>query len=231
MSQPEKEGAPKESVSCEQAAAETDWLFQHPERFFAPGYGQPITRANLAKAIAAARGDLREVKGIVPIPLDDAHFAAIGKVVVNWAALELIIDSAVWQIAEIPDDIGASLTSQIGTFDSKIRALGAVLTVRNGFGEIVSALNSFSQGKTRALLELRNRVVHDAWIGDLKTGIPHRLTSPTKDKKGVPTLTYLQFSTETLNQAANQIAELIDKFKDIIAPAIERFPPLPQKSP
>ena len=82
---------------------------------------------------------------LTPSGISDAHYCAIGKVTANWAALEAIINSAIWQIGEIPDDIGACLTSQIFTYDAKIKTLGALLGVRGGLDATISALNKFHE--------------------------------------------------------------------------------------
>jgi hypothetical protein len=186
MALPDDESANEKAVSFEEAKKAQGALLDNSARLSAQGFGRPVTTAELYKELAAAQGE--EAHGIVPIALDDSHFCAIGKIVVNWAALELMIDSAIWQIAEIPDDLGASLTAQVGTFDGKVRALGAVLTVRGGFDNIISALNKFSGNESRGLLDVRNRVVHDGWVGDLKTGTPHRLTAPSAKSNGLTAL-------------------------------------------
>ncbi len=211
----------------EKAKRTHDALFENPSRFFDSGFGHQITYAELYGNFG--ENDIPEVKGIVPIPLDDPHFAAIGKIVINWAALELMVDSAIWQIAKIPDDLGASLTSQIGNFDGKIKALGSLLVVRDDSADVISKMNKFSE-EARGLLTLRNRIVHDGWIGDAKTGTPHRMALPSAKSKGVPTITYLPYSTEKLNEAVEGIALLIDKFQEIIKPAIDKYPPLPRNS-
>lgn len=198
-------------------------LFDNPSRFFDRGFGYPVTYAELYRNFGA--NDIAEVKGIIPIPLDNSHFAAIGKIVINWAALELMVDSAIWQIMGIDDDLGASTTSQIGSFDGKMKTLGSILIVRGDLDDVLSKLNKF-RNDVQGLLELRNRVVHDGWIGDAKTGVPHRLTLPSGKSKGVPTITYLPYSTEKLNEAVDRIAEHIDRFQEIIRPAIDKHPPL-----
>ncbi len=45
----------------------------------------------------------------------EAYYTAVGNVALNWAALESIVSSAIWQIGEIPDEIAACITSQIYT--------------------------------------------------------------------------------------------------------------------
>ena len=117
--------------SFEQAKTETDEAFSNIGKFFAPGFGRPLTGDDLLKMMIAA--DQKEVAGIVPTIIDDKHYAAIGKVAANWAALEMLINSAIWQIGEIPDHIGACITSQLYTFDARMKALIALLGVRGGF--------------------------------------------------------------------------------------------------
>jgi hypothetical protein len=60
---------------------------------------------------------------IDPWLISDDHYSAIGRVAASWAALEAMVSSAIWQIGGIQDEIGACVTSQIFTFDGKIKAL------------------------------------------------------------------------------------------------------------
>ena len=162
---------------------------------------------------------------IKPWLIDNDHYSAIGRVAASWAALDAMVSSAIWQIGEIPDEIGACITSQIFTFDGKMKALISILERRQNFDKTIKELNKFHV-KIRKILEFRNRVLHDAWIYDINTNKPHRLQI-TADKK--PVLEYIPAPTEELIANANKTSDFVDEFNSIILPAIERFPPLPKK--
>lgn len=98
----------------------------------------------------------------------------------------------------------------------------SILEVRGGFEKTIKAVNKF-HNNTRSLSDFRNRVLHDGWATEASTGIPHRL-QVTANKTLV--YGYEATTTETLVEKAGLIADAIDSFKEIINPAIERFPPL-----
>lgn len=43
----------------------------------------------------------KQQRRMVGLGLTESHYAAIGLVAANWAALEAIVTSAIWQIGEI----------------------------------------------------------------------------------------------------------------------------------
>ena len=196
----------EKSPSFQTAKAESDFMFPDISRFFAPGFGTPLTEADLLKLINSSD---REISGIVPTIIDNDHYIAIGKVAANWAALEMLINSAIWQIAEIPDHLGACVTSQIYTFDGRMKALISILGVRGDFDDVVRNLNKFHE-KSRAFAQRRHRTVHDPWVGDLKSGVPQRL-EVTADKRLVSG--YKPISTRDLTDLADGIAQRSPHFR------------------
>lgn len=151
------------------------------------------------------------------------HYATVGAFVGNWAALDAMITTAIWQIGEIEDEIGACLTSQIYTLDGKFKALVAVLNVRGGLGGVVTSVNKFHE-ELRPLSNYRNRLIHDPLFFKQDTGEPQRLQIAA-DKKLV--MGYEDEPTENVLSQAGKVAEAIGKFETIIQPALDRFPPLP----
>jgi len=160
---------------------------------------------------------------ILGCSISNDHYSALGRVAASWAALESVVSSAIWQIGEIPDEIGACITSQIFTFDAKMKALISILEVRGGLHKTISDLNKFHE-EVRSVAAFRHRAVHDPWIHDLKTNTPHRLQI-TADKK--PILEYRPTTTEELLENVERTVDLIEKFQKIVTPAMDRFPPLP----
>ena len=158
----------------------------------------------------------------------DSHYQAIGKLASNWAAFEAILTSAIWQIGGIEDAIGACITPQIPSYEGKMKALVSILEVRGGFRKVIDDVNKFHKS-IRPLATFRNRVVHDPAYFDPATGVPQRLEI-TADK--MPVLAYRPAPTDDVLKKVDEIADRIDEFKEIISPAIERYPaePLPGKS-
>ncbi len=156
-------------------------------------------------------------------PEREAHYAAIGMLASNWAALEAIVTSAIWQIGQIEDAIGACITPQISTFDGKLKALVSILEVRRGFQREIDALNKFHRS-SQPLATFRNRVIHDPAYFDPETGAPKRLEI-TANK--LPILAYRDAPTAEIAEKAAEVADLIDSFEQLIKPALGRYPPLP----
>jgi hypothetical protein len=155
----------------------------------------------------------------------EEHYAALGKLTANWAALEMHIASAIWQIGEIPDAIGASLTAQVWGVDGRMKALQSILCIR-GFDDVAKRLNVFWDKKLRALQEFRNRRIHDP-VNFPQIGVVTRLevTANKKLKMG--------YESETLDEMAakiDAIADAIDEFAKIVRPALDASPPLPHAS-
>ena len=97
-----------------------------------------------------------------------SHYAAIGKVVANWAAFEHLAESALWVLAQVNDEPGACLTAQIPNMARRFDALLALLRLHGASEDIIKDTNIFVEA-THALTVKRNRVAHDAWHWDFRT--------------------------------------------------------------
>src|SRR6266704_5852432 len=49
----------------------------------------------------------------MPIPRDHPHLALIGRIAVEWAAIEHQLDVIIWRLASLEPHVGACLTAQI----------------------------------------------------------------------------------------------------------------------
>jgi hypothetical protein len=156
---------------------------------------------------------------------EESHYAAVGAFVSNWAAFDAMVTSAIWQIGEIEDAIGACLTSQIYTLDGKFKALVSVLQVRGNLEKVISKVNKFHD-EVRALSQYRNRLIHDPILFKVDKAAPQRLQI-SADKKLV--MGYTDEPTENVLAQAKKVVDAIEKFEAIIRPALDRFPPLPLK--
>jgi hypothetical protein len=80
--------------------------------------------------------------------LTAAHYAAIGRVAAEWAALETVIDSASLRLAQIEPRIGVCLTSQIAGWSRKLDAYIALARLYGATSVIISKLNAFANEQT-----------------------------------------------------------------------------------
>jgi hypothetical protein len=153
------------------------------------------------------------------------YCAAIGHVSTIFAKLELIINEAIWLLANIGIDEGACITSQIPSPLSRLRALIALVAVRGGKGNLINELNSFSV-TADSLGRRRNRVVHDPWIKMGDSGEFRRIEI-TADRK----LNYELAPTtvDELMDLAEEIGNAIVEFGRLNDRIRAELPPWPSK--
>jgi hypothetical protein len=116
--------------------------------------------------------------------LPDAYMAAIGRVSAAWATLDLQIDLAIADVAQVPQFLGACITSQIFSTPSKLTALGGLMRAHGMPEHRVRWLNDFHD-KTHALGRKRNRAVHDAIMIGGSTGTIYRMTATLDERREV----------------------------------------------
>jgi hypothetical protein len=151
-----------------------------------------------------------EIPGMWSLP--DSHYAAIGKVAANWAALELYIDSACWILAKVDDKAGVCLTAQVAGIGRKLDAFTALVRLQGGSDALIKSINKFAQD-AQGLSEIRNRVVHDPWHGRGLLSIPHRVEASARKKVVFETVLVM---TSEVDHIAENIATLTDRFEQIM---------------
>ena len=95
-------------------------------------------------------------------PRWDDYLKAIGTVCMVWADLDFNIHEAIWELANVENNVGACITAQIVPPLSRFRALIALVHFRGGDEKLVKALNKLSL-TVDGLARQRNRIVHDSW--------------------------------------------------------------------
>jgi hypothetical protein len=150
------------------------------------------------------------------------HYMAIGKVASNWAALELLVSNALWQLAKIDDEPGACLTAQIGNIGRMLDALTALVRLRGGSEKSLSKIAGFAE-KTFGLSTKRNRIVHAAWVvtGTLE---PSRLEVSARKKL---IYGYQIMPTTEVNAVVDAIADHTDRFEEIMDAVFAELEPSP----
>ncbi len=138
----------------------------------------------------------------------DAHYKSIGSVAVIWAVLELRINYAIWELANLNKQAGACITAQIIAPGPRMKALISLVHFRGGNDGLLKALNKFSV-KLDGLARRRNRVVHDPWSVKEGTGEIERMEI-TADRK-------LVFELKTEDAAS------VDEIYDEIDAALKEF--------
>jgi hypothetical protein len=147
------------------------------------------------------------------------HFApgyadTIAHVVATWSSLEMAINQTIWEIAGTSPALGACLTAQMVSLNSRLSALLALMKVRGFSDKLVSKVNKFVES-SREPLEIRNRIVHDEWVnsppgedsnlmGRVEITAPKKLTMDIKPVK----LTQLKADLEKIVKTNNKVYEI-----------------------
>jgi len=109
--------------------------------------------------------DDKPYKGFV-FPAEYAE--GIAQIISCWSALESNINMAIWHLAGVYPAIGACLTEQIFNLENRLRALLALLKLRQAPDQMVSRVNKFLKHSRKAH-DIRNRVAHHTWHQNIET--------------------------------------------------------------
>jgi hypothetical protein len=85
-----------------------------------------------------------------------------GRITCDWAILEILVNDCIWALSGIHYGAGACITSQIYTFDARMKGLIALLNLRKE-NDFAKKVNLFWEGSRKAS-ETRNRVAHDLFF-------------------------------------------------------------------
>jgi hypothetical protein len=102
------------------------------------------------------------------------QYRAIGHVAVRWSRLEADVATQLWRLADVENGPGACLTAQIVGMSRLLDALISLVIFRGGSTALVAKLHKFL-AKSHALVEKRNRVIHDVWTFDPPGPIRHEV--------------------------------------------------------
>jgi len=156
---------------------------------------------NLADSEPAGSGELGQT-----------HYAAVGMVAVAWAKLEIAIDRTIWREAAVNERTGACITTQLTGIYPRMRALIALARLNGASHGLISELNNLADD-SELLVRLRNRIVHDPWFVNAKTGEPFRL-QVTADRK--LDFDYHQMSTRDVIDVYDKIQAHINRFEKLV---------------
>ena len=157
--------------------------------------------------------------------IENRHYEAIGRVVVNWSFLESTVDTWSMNLTKISVRQGLCFTAQISGIGRKLDAFIALARLRKLPENLVKELEKFSQS-AQGQAERRNRIVHDSWFF-AHPALPHRLEITARRKLIVrehPT------STEELMKFANEIYDIQEKFESFANKVIAASPQASSKT-
>ena len=148
------------------------------------------------------------------------YYAAIGRIADGWAYFEVLINHAIWELANVEQHAGACITAHIGAPIARFKALVSLLKYRGCNDAHIKSLNSLS-GTADELGQKRNRIIHDVSAVSAKTGEFTQLRI-TADRTLVFQPTPVPMSE--LTQVAERISKLIKECGSAIQEAINSLP-------
>jgi hypothetical protein len=103
-----------------------------------------------------------------PLPAEHSFYGLVGRVAAEWAQLEHVLDIAIWELSGIDPAAGSCITSQLGSYAARFKALVALSNHRGLDEKFISRIKTL-QNKVGELAEKRARIVHDAWYIEVGT--------------------------------------------------------------
>ncbi|WP_372785807.1 hypothetical protein [Phenylobacterium sp.] len=159
------------------------------------------------------------------LPAD--HLAAIGRIANAWAYLEFAIDNTTWQLAGVPDMVGACMTAQMFSIQPKMRALISLAELRGISAATLSRLRKFNGDRIGGLQEARNRSVHDTRVMHTRTGKVTRLQVTAHG----PLVFGFQFEPiAELHKIRKRVEQAVQEYLGLRDELLAEFRALPEKS-
>jgi hypothetical protein len=161
------------------------------------------------------------------ISLLDAYHCMVGRIASQWSSLEFDMDYLIWQLAEVAQEPGTCITSQLNGTGARMRTIIALLGLRSVEEPIVKKFRSF-EGHAQELSLLRNRIVHDTWAyGEPNKVVQLRLAIVNKQLDfGLKEIEF-----EEISKTLEKIAKAEASFRNLIGEIFEKRSPLPGIGP
>ncbi len=157
-------------------------------------------------------------------PRFDEHMKWLGHVAAISASLDLSINMAIWELANVERWIGACITSQIFSPSSRLRVLVALVHVRGGAPGTISKINKFAES-AGGLARRRNSYVHDPWAMDEASGDVKRIHVTME---GAFSFGFTPTSVEELKRLYDDIQGGIKRFDRLRDEVFQSLPPWPR---
>jgi hypothetical protein len=152
------------------------------------------------------------------------HMKWLGQVAAIWASMELQINMAIWELANMEREAGACITSQLFSPSSRLRAFIALVHIRGGTPEVISKINKFSK-RALCLARRRNSYVHDTWAIDEKAGDVKRIHVTME---GAFSFGFTPTSVDELKGLFADVQNGIKRFDDLRDEVFQSLPPWPR---
>jgi hypothetical protein len=136
----------------------------------------------------------------VPLPDDHAFYAMVGRVASEWAHVEHLLDTMIWDLAGIRGAIGACITGEMIGAANRFKIIMNLLDLGSISPEIISEVEA-AKNKAISVGNMRNRVIHDPWYIQKGTDTPSQFrTRPTTKPNPKKYSAYRKYGHEPATQ-------------------------------
>jgi len=106
-----------------------------------------------------------DAKAIVrrPLPEDHPAYVLIGRIAAEWARLEHILDTIIWELAGLEPATGSCLTAPQFTYRPRLKMMRSLIEKMGLSADIISKAKQLNKDVGDHAY-LRNQCVHDAWF-------------------------------------------------------------------
>jgi hypothetical protein len=157
-------------------------------------------------------------------PRFDEHMKWLGHVAAISASLDLNVNMASWELANVERWIGACLTTQLFSPASRFRVFISLVQVRGGKPDIIGKINKFAE-RAGALARRRNTFIHDTWAVDEATGEVKRIHVTME---GQFRFGFTPTSVDELKRLYDDIQDAIQRFDQLRVEVFQSLPPWPR---
>jgi hypothetical protein len=138
--------------------------------------------------------------------VEDSYYISIGKLTVQWAVFQAIVDEGIHVLAQTSPHAGLCLTAQIQSMPRKRECFLALLDLRKCPDNLRKEMDKLLEAAA-VHGRIRNKVVHNAMQTDGQT-IVHRSVN-ARGKFGV---SFNKLDGRALDEATTEISELTSRF-------------------
>ncbi len=159
-------------------------------------------------------------------PPTDAHLTAIGRVVVESACLENIIELAIWHLMGVQREVGEQVTNQ-PTLNQRLNFFFRILPKAYPADADQKAFKQIKQ-ELQNVAAIRNHLIHAAWAFGTKQDIPISLNFRTEKGEIVPRTR--KWKATAIERVAARIGRVGDELIAFLEDRGASLPPLSNRA-
>jgi hypothetical protein len=157
-------------------------------------------------------------------PEFEPFYLAVGKLALGWSTFEVVVNDAIWELANVERLAGTCMTSQLIGPGPRFRCLVSLLNLREVKPELINAFNSLAS-EAESLGRQRNRCLHDPLVLNIHERKMYRMET-TADRK--LRHDFVPVEIEAVTKLTEQISSIDERFEKLFGRVIAESPPWPR---